>query len=81
MVLIGTRAGTVVLFERYTPNNGSAFVLVSNTCMELRSLVLPSGSIDEDTLLRVVCPQRPEDNIGTRLEALFNMTAFSKRLC
>lgn len=80
MLLIGTRAGTVVVFERYSPNGDSGFVLVSNTCMELRKLVLPSGSIDEDTLMRIVSPHKPEDNVGSRMEAIFNMTAFSQRI-
>lgn len=81
LLLIGTRAGTAVIFERYTPNIGSAFVLVSNACMELRNVGLPSGSIDDVTLSRIVTAYKPEDNIGSRLEAIFNLTAPSLRIC
>ncbi len=81
LLLIGTRAGTAVIFERYTPGTDSAFVLVSNACMELRNVGLPSGSIDEVTLSRLVTSYKPEDNIGSRLEAIFNLTAPSTRIC
>lgn len=81
LLLIGTRAGTAVIFERYTPGMDCAFVLVSNACMELRNVGLSSGSIDDATLARLVTYYKPEDNIGSRLEAIFNMTAPSKRIC
>jgi hypothetical protein len=80
MLLIGTRAGTVVIFERYTPTGGEPFVLVSNACMELRAAVLPSGQIDDQLFGQLVTSYRPEDNIGSRLEAIFNLTAPSKRI-
>jgi hypothetical protein len=80
LLMIGTRAGTLAVFERYTPNNDSPFVLVSNACIELRSFALLSGSIDESALIRLVSRHNPEDNIGSRLETVFNMTAPSKRV-
>lgn len=80
LLMIGTRAGTIVIFERYTPDNGSAFVLVSNACMELRNTVIPSGSLEVDRFCQLVTVHNPADNIGSRLETLFKMTAPSKRI-
>jgi hypothetical protein len=72
-ILVGTRAGTVAVFERYTPDMGQPFVLVSNMPQQLR-FILPSGQINEDLFLRAfINPYRPEeDNIHTRVEEIFN---------
>lgn len=80
LLLIGTRVGTICIFERYTPNNGSAFVLVSNACVELRRTVIPSGQIEETQFNQLVTLHTPTCNIGSRLEALLNMTARSNHI-
>lgn len=79
MLLIGTRAGTVVIFERYSPNGDSGFVLVSNTPHELR-FILPSGSMDDSTFSRVVTPYSPRENIGTYMETVFKLNAPTGRI-
>lgn len=71
MLLIGTRVGTAVIFERFSANPDEVFVLVSNAPSSLR-FILPSGEIGERTFLNVVNPGKPADNMGSRLEALFN---------
>ncbi len=70
MLLVGTRAGTAVVFERYTPGADNAFVLVSNAPAAVR-FILPSGSIDEQVFHSFVNPHRTTDNLGSRLEAVF----------
>lgn len=80
LLMIGTRVGTIVIFERYTPNNGSAFVLVSNACVELRRTVIQSGQIEETLFSQLVTNYNPADNIGSRLETLFKLTAPSKHI-
>lgn len=51
IVIIGTAFGNVAIFERFTPNGDSAFVLVSNVSRELSPLIR-SGSMDFDDFIR-----------------------------
>lgn len=67
MLLIGTRAGTVVVFERFTPRYDEEFVLVSNAPAALR-FIIPSGRIEEGTFVNVINPYKPTENMGSRLE-------------
>jgi hypothetical protein len=71
MLLIGTRCGTMVVFERYSPNLNQPFVLVSNGSAALR-FILESGSIDDAGFNRIVNPYNVADNIGSRLERVFS---------
>lgn len=68
MLLIGTRCGTAVIFERYSPRYDEAFVLVSNAPAEVR-FILPSGSIEDQTFCNVINAHKPTENMGSRLEA------------
>lgn len=70
MILVGTRCGTMVVFERYSPNIGQPFVLVSNSSAALR-FILESGSMDDSAFNRVVNPYKVDDNVGSRLERIF----------
>lgn len=70
MILIGTRCGTMAVFERYSPNVGQPFVLVSNSSAALR-FILESGSMDDSAFNRVVNPYNVADNVGSRLERIF----------
>lgn len=49
LVLIGTCVGTIVLFERYTPDGDSPFVVVNNIPLPLRAAV-ENGSMNADQI-------------------------------
>lgn len=67
MLLIGTRCGTAVIFERFSPRYDENFVLVSNAPAAVR-FILPSGSIDEQVFCNVINSHKPTENMGSRLE-------------
>lgn len=46
LILVGTDVGTCVAFERYSPDTGSAFVVVTNVPGPLGPLI-SSGSLEE----------------------------------
>jgi hypothetical protein len=48
MILVGTKLGTCVAFERYTPETNSPFVVVSNV-PHMLNVFIPSGSMDDNT--------------------------------
>lgn len=69
IILIGTPLGNAVVFERYTPNTGSPFVLVSNVPDELKDYI-PSGAIGENVFFGSIYPEN--GNVGTKVMDLYN---------
>lgn len=53
MIFVGTATGSAVFFERYTPNNGDPFVVVSNVPNEIRKVVM-NGSISSETFIKIM---------------------------
>lgn len=64
IIMVGTPLGTCVAFERYTPDTGSSFVVVSNVPNDARTFI-PSGRMDDDTLFN--CFGSNSRNLGTAL--------------
>lgn len=67
MILVGTKLGTCVAFERYTPDTNSGFVLVSNV-PHMLNVFIPSGSMDDNTFSNYFA--HDSSNIGTTLSRL-----------
>lgn len=67
LLLIGTPIGNIVVFDRYTANEGGIFV--ANMPRAVEHLLLQSNSIDDDGMVRLL-GVIPSDNIGFRLRTL-----------
>jgi hypothetical protein len=67
LIMVGTKLGTCVAFERFTPDIGEAFVVVSNT-PHMLNVFIPSGSMDENTFQNNF--GNDSSNVGTQLHRL-----------
>ena len=76
LILVGTRFGNAVFFDRYTQGSGSADVCVSNVPDELRPFV-PSGRIGEDDQARLFMYEGSM-NIGADIEKLFSSSSTTR---
>ena len=71
MLLIGTRFGTVVVFDRYSGPDHRVFV--SNTPRNvLIDTLVPSGAIGERAMAIITGGWSPSDNIGKLIESIYN---------
>lgn len=69
IILVGTVLGTVVVFERYTPDMNQPFILTWHAPKALRAFI-GEPALTSDTLERIVCTYYPQDNISKHVDAL-----------
>jgi hypothetical protein len=71
MLLIGTRYGTIVVFDRYSGPEHRVFV--SNTPRStLIDTLVPSGAIGERAMAIITGGWSPSNNIGKLIETIMN---------
>jgi len=71
IILVGTVLGTVVVFERYTPDMDQAFILTWHAPKALRAFI-GEPALTSDTLERIVCTYYPQENISKHVDALID---------
>lgn len=71
IVLVGTVLGTVVVFERYTPDIGQAFILTWHAPKALRAFI-GEPALTSDTLEKIVCTYHPQENISKHVDRLID---------
>lgn len=71
IILVGTVLGTVVVFERYTPDMDQPFILTWHAPKALRAFI-GEPALTSDALERVVCTYYPQDNISKHVDALID---------
>ena len=73
LLLIGTRFGTVVVFERYTDGNNGIYACnwPSRVPMAFKSALNATSSLSEDTICSLV-GSRCNPNVGKLIEMIFD---------
>lgn len=72
MILIGTRVGTIVLFERHNTNTG---VIVANVPEDLASVFDLSGALTHEKIDFITGGRDGYMNINSRIEKMFKTVA------
>jgi len=71
IILIGTVLGTVVVFERYSPDMDQPFILTWHAPKALRSFI-GDPALTAEKLDFIVCTYYPQENISKHVDALID---------